>query len=198
MKETGVPFMGQFVPKLMDGSKTQTRRLIKGNELDLWRNGDHETKTFIDAFGDSRSIFDLSPYGGPGDRLWVRETWRPTGLLSFAKPDCTFACSRFSYRADDHQLDRDKTIPWRPSIHMPRWASRITLEITEVRVQRIQEISEEDARAEGWDMSNLRFGETYDGTRHAKEWFMRQWQKLYPGSWERNDWVWAYTFRRMK
>ena len=131
------------------------------------------------------------PHGQPGDQLWVRETWM------------AFEEDRIHYRADyafDPKGDEEAGITWRPSIFMPRWASRIQLEITDVRVQRVNDISELDAIDEGagatptahleWDGEpyeyRKRFHELWD-TINAKRGF----------GWDKNPWVWAITFKRI-
>ena len=132
------------------------------------------------------------PYGKPGDRLWVRETWHDA---SSSLHSCAL------YRADGIDLHWDK---WTPSIHMPRWASRITLEITSVRVERLQDISEADALAEGipsidtpgaWTLpipANPNLPAIYLGA------FCKLWESINgPGSWAANPWVWAIEFRRV-
>jgi len=143
-------------------------------------------------------VIGLCPYGLPGDRLWVRETWVSD------QHGCVH------YRADpgSYVVLDSWTTHWRPSIHMPRWASRITLEVTAVRVQRVQEISEEDAKAEG--AMYVDGGEIgHSGWRHdfkdvfatAKASFSHLWQVLNGRrgfGWEANPWVWCISFRRIK
>jgi hypothetical protein len=139
------------------------------------------------------------PFGQPGDQLWVRETWGIVPIL-----DCN--SDRVAYRSDyseacgENQLLAPAPKRWRPSIHMPRWASRITLEITAVRVERLHDISEEDAKAEG---VNVAFSETFAangigiGASRLKFWSL--WESIY-GTESRysNPWVWAIEFRRVK
>ncbi|WP_331693902.1 hypothetical protein [Pandoraea sputorum] len=166
VRERPVLFSAPMVRAILDGSKTQTRRVMKTQLVygdvcgifpswylptgpdsgTLWPNGKEQ-------------ILAMCPYGQPGQRLWVRETWSS----DFANH---YPCNRVRYAADvDRRLDievRDGVrgifspesnvfVPfrWRPSIHMPRWASRLTLEITGVRVERLNSISEADAHAEG-------------------------------------------------
>jgi hypothetical protein len=115
------------------------------------------------------------PYGQPGDRLWVREAWTDAGEITI-------------YRADTDGLCR-KNIRWKPSIHMPRKESRILLEITDVRIERLQDISSEDCHAEG----------SACGIEACIDIFARSWESLHgPGSWEKNPWVWVISFRRLK
>jgi hypothetical protein len=127
------------------------------------------------------------PFGYPGDRLWVCETWAPERERTGC-PDDTGTL----YRATDPGWDDEDTgLRWRPSIFMPRTASRILLKITDVRVQRLQDISQYDARAEGY-------------TPHSypllpKIWFRHTWSSIHgDSSWDANPWVWALTFRRLK
>jgi hypothetical protein len=148
----------------------------------------------------------------PGDMLWVRETWDWRDW-SWNK-DCRV---RIAYAADGEQADKTSPVGWRPtiynyerwrpSIHMPRWASRITLEVTGVRVERLHDISEEDARAEGVNEFPIRFqdqrGRIRQATYHRmaesnKEAFQRLWRSVYGGdSWDANPWVWVVEFRRL-
>ena len=159
-------------------------------------------------------------YGNPGDRLWVRETFVLESNFNIGSHLPPFDDGRpvrwvedeeFGrywqqphYRATDptpelYYPDReDGTVKWTPSIHMPRWASRITLEITDVRVERVRDISEGDAQREGWDMSNLPWGHCYDGTHHARDWFHELWDSIYGKQglwWDMNPWVWVLDFK---
>jgi hypothetical protein len=146
------------------------------------------------------------PYGSPGDRLWVRETHRFDGLdpRLALRSQCL---DEISYRADmtgDRSCD---DCAWRPSIHMPRWASRITLEITGVRVERLNEISILDSHAEGVGGT---YGETgiglgFTGLNHewdnktAVEQYQWLWESINgPRSWDLNPWVWVVEFKRVE
>ena len=140
-----------------------------------------------------------------GERLWVRETWQPF------HDDELWTCVR--YRADDarikptlwsneegawceHQADGDAG-PWRPSIHMPRWASRLTLEITDVRVERLQEISPGDAQREGIEgYAKLHNLGGYWTTAFARLWDELNAKRGY--SWDANPWIWAISFKRLE
>lgn len=132
----------------------------------------------------------LYPKWEPGDRLWVRETFQEvpaTGGCEWKHPSDGYTGVR--YRAT---WDRSHSCCWKPSIHMPRWASRITLEINDVRVQRLQEISEEDAIAEGAQCAGFPASLTNYGA------FGRLWQKINgPDSWSANPFVWAISFKRI-
>lgn len=206
MKERPILFSGPMVRALLAGTKTQTRRVVKLphlNPLGRWEalpwggpNGGRtrggETVPFQNVIGHSRTGEILGcPYGQPGDRLWVRETFAPltAGYAYFADP---------IWNAPP--ADR-----WRPSIHMPRAASRILLEVTGVRVERLQDISEADAQAEG--LLALSEGQdrtwTVDGaaaSEHelARDTYAWLWDEINgAGSWVRNDWVWVVEFRRI-
>ena len=204
-----------MVRALLDGRKTQTRRIVKprkdrsfGCEL-----APHEIAGEVNS-----GNFENCPYGQPGDRLWVREAWN----VGADKHNFYI-----EYRADNHiiprRLDRAKLSPmddavlekwqdklavWNPSIFMPRWASRITLEVVSVRVERLQEISYEDACAEGCELANIRFepdsnGETWEQTARRLRWPQRSFCQLWnsikgAGSWDANPWVWCVEFKRLE
>jgi hypothetical protein len=193
MKERPILFSGPMVRALLDGKKTQTRRLIKP-QPPHW----HWSRVREYAERDGLT-FQLPgqdywvkppPFGKPGDRLWVKETFvapvdgKPVyrASIPYGNLDCHFK-------------------PWRPSIFMPRKASRITLEITSIRVERLNDISEEDAKAEGaeiqketpggWVICGPRIGSYREGYR----WL---WEQINGAdSWDANPWVWAITFKRI-
>jgi hypothetical protein len=198
MKERPILFSAPMVRALLDGSKTQTRRVVKpqpsilAGELLCWKDN---------ALTDDQ-MAALCPYGQPGDRLWVRESWHQRGKFVFALPDSDkrswLGTREIAYSADAKRPGHD----WRsrPSIHMPRWASRITLEITEVRVERLQDISEDDALAEGCSSTAIvhEDGEDYTG-HYASEEYQDLWESINgPGSWDTNPWVWAVSFKRLE
>lgn len=220
MKERPILFSGAMARALLDGSKTQTRRVVKpkrvpdGNWMVETRGNRHEL-THWDNDTAETELIDC-PYGQPGDRLWVRETWR--GIVKTSAPwdDCTTydvahyvpdedECRRLEYAATFGEGAKG----WRPSIHMPRWASRITLEITEVRVERLQDISEADAMAEGitygptCDTEGRSGGFHWDRTREdedtyptAAQAYRQLWMGINgPGSWDANPWVWVVEFK---
>jgi hypothetical protein len=181
-----------MVRAILNGSKTQTRRVVKDRHI-----GQIDTSKLPGPAGWSRPM----PYGKPGDRLWVRETWqslhnqngeRLDGLDDWKKhPRECF------YRADESDPStRPMSGRWRPSIHMPRWASRITLEVTGVRVERLQDIIVADAMAEGVVecAPHLRGLEPCMDWRYAYE---DLWVSINgPGSWEANPLVWVVEFLR--
>lgn len=152
------------------------------------------------------------PYGVAGDKLWARETWATYQCMDKEPPRMTGEQSAFWYRADGEAcnlagLHSEVRGKWRPSIHMPRWASRITQTITEIRVQRVQEITEEDAIAEGVGSSEVckmlatpaGGGDPDSGYELALLQspllaYRDCWNEINgPESWERNPWVWAIT-----
>lgn len=168
MKERPILFSGPMVRAILSGAKTQTRRVVKGVALEWLAEG------FTPEFVASPDNY-VCPYGQSCDRLWVRETfWQPRDK------------SETLFKADGAILGCGK---WKPSIHMPRWASRITLEIVSVRVERLNDISEQDARAEGappLDATGYRGG------------FFHLWQSINGhDSLDANPWVWVVEFRRL-
>ncbi|HIF7652191.1 TPA: hypothetical protein ACX4IJ_001808 [Klebsiella pneumoniae] len=210
MTERGMIFNAEMVRALLDGRKTQTRRPVKfpvhdknlgcelaGNEL----AGELSAGNYLN-----------SAFGKPGDRIWVRETWNKYGGL-------------LTYRADHDWIDdmRKETVctaKWVPSIHMPRWASRILLEITDVRVERLNAISEEDAQREGvhtevWDQTVVArnyaardefFQFWSEDMPHYVEMnqlyrssFRSLWESIYGAEkWQANPWVWVIEFKRVE
>ena len=220
MKERPILFSAPMVRALLDGSKTQTRRIVKPQWADVDAVSqmpclDRYLKCVVS--GDSGIWEDehglnerrKCPYGVPGDRIWVRETWKLARYGYYGPPPASpedSASAMVQYRADDaKQLVpagdvkmAKMTGAWRPSIFMPRWASRLTLEVTAVRVERLQEISEEDAKAEGvradsWDYPV--------STRPATSAYRTLWDSLNAKrgyGWAVNPWVWKISFRRVQ
>jgi hypothetical protein len=207
-KERPILFSGPMVRALLEGRKTQTRRLVtvpwQGGRRTLpfapyWVEEDGRL-LFCDEAGEYHPWVDCThPYGVPGDRLWVRETWAP---VDRSPRRIHFAVDRASwlrvdtedgYRWDFRERWGSDCVPpsrLKPGIHMPRWASRITLEVTDVRVQRLQEISEDDVVAEGLDLIN--------GDRRKQDAYAELWDDLNGkrAPWKSNPWVWAISFRR--
>ncbi|ECW3128376.1 hypothetical protein F3Y86_24030 [Salmonella enterica] len=216
MKERGMIFNAEMVRAILDGKKTQTRRIMaiqpEHSELGLRRvidskNGRDNGKYFwsqSDARGlKMRSKVFGCPYGEVGDRIWVRETYQGPlfdyeHMESYLEDSSKFYKPEFCvYRADGkpapefYDADDNLHCGWRPSIHMPRWASRITLEITGVRVERLNSITESDAEAEG--VTDTGFGDLLvDGYRYL-------WKSIYgEESWAANPWVWVIEFKRVE
>ena len=215
-------FSAPMIRALLDGQKTQTRRIVKPQPP-----RDHSPlvvgrfcPTVIDRWGEElpgEEVFGVTtesgewclpcPYGQPGDLLWVKETFQPILTPYFDPPDSEWATGKgyqVLYMATDKAVvyvDRDDNVTERrkPSTHMPRWASRLTLRITDVRVQRVQEISEADAEAEGGSPYAPIYGDTGGYSRRElelyKQGFKQLWQSIHgPDSWSANLYVWALTF----
>jgi hypothetical protein len=194
LKERPILFSAPMVRALLAGTKTQTRRVCKPQPIaDARFVGGHYLPATKRNPGQEISVeapyvHIACPYGQRGDRLWVRETWR----RDIDKID---GARLVQYRADDAIVEAPRTyfdLPsagWIPSIHMPRWASRITLEVTGVRVELLQEISEADAISEG---TPFPCGGWVGG-------YQKLWESIHgPGSWEANPWVWVVEFKRVE
>lgn len=207
MKERPILFSGPMVRALLDGRKTQTRRVVKG-ELDVHENGSWTYWTgrkrgHIGSGGTRwtpEALANWSPYGAPGDRLWVRERWglnhyKYERLIPKQRPD-DLDDDHLCYYATEGDPEICHELRWKPSIHMPRWASRTLLEIPEVRVERLNDISEDDAIAEGlqWvapGMWSVDWNLPIIGEDPRKV-YGELWERIHgPGSWAANPWVWA-------
>ncbi|ENZ8440954.1 hypothetical protein ACHA9J_005035 [Klebsiella oxytoca] len=226
MKERGMIFNAEMVRAILDGRKTQTRRPVKfpvhdknlgcelaGNEL----AGELSAGNYLN-----------SAFGKPGDRIWVRETWgvvsheldedgriqpwtpnRPATAIHEMPFGNGYYSGHAIYAADgdftwgDDDGYEDGRSCWKPSIHMPKAASRILLEITDVRVERLNSISQEDAQAEGMELTGWR--PTYsDPDSGGEAWtpydnFAQLWESIYgEESWKANGWVWVISFKRVE
>lgn len=231
VKERPILFSGEMVRATLEGRKTQTRRVCK-------RGPDVATTGTVYKYGDIW-VPDKCPYGQPGDRLWVRETWKPgawrdDGRIAIdykASPELTHTpwvtlpddgtgenVNDLFIKWTDELIDKG-SIPdedgvhhweagqspfnWRSSIFMPRWASRILLEITEVRVERLQEISEDDSIAEGIETWNCYFKDyskpdsNPGWLRDPIESYRTLWDSINGKShpWDSNPWVWVIEFK---
>ncbi|GAL58478.1 hypothetical protein EV102420_11_00480 [Pseudescherichia vulneris NBRC 102420] len=218
MKERGMIFNGEMVRAILDGRKTQTRRIIKDCSVgrDPISKFIQIGKKFIGCYPEDvpELIRECCPFGAVGDRIWVRETWADVNHDG---------CPAVAYRADGevrdlHEDDGDEDDPrlekywfaawypdlisgtegkWTPSIHMPRWASRITLEITDVRVERLNGISDENARAEGCAGGHDSIPDYhYSATPH--EHFRHVWTSIYGEEGWSLAWVWVIEFKRVE
>ncbi|HHG0639762.1 TPA: hypothetical protein ACPUGF_002950 [Klebsiella pneumoniae] len=214
MKERGMIFNGEMVRAILDGRKTQTRRPIKWKQTRFTEIGEREDGSKWPWSEDAEHACDFwhpCPFGAVGDRIWVRETW-----------------ARYNIDQNSHDMAYRATTPedwpeegrWRPSIHMPRWASRILLEITNVRVERLNAISEEDAQREGvhtevWDQTVVArnyaardefFQFWSEDMPHYVEMnqlyrssFRSLWESIYGAeNWLANPWVWVIEFKRVE
>lgn len=203
MKERPILFSAPMVRAILSGAKTQTRRPAPVREP---RPGVFEITRGVHLVGNEAAVredwlkYMTNPYGMPGDRLWVRETWAHDAEslddLRAMVEDIVMGsnCGPY-YRAD--AVHENSGLTWRPSIHMPRWASRITLEITDVRVQRLQDISEDDAKAEGVDPYEWPGGPARPNAREA---FRELWDRINGkrATWDSNPWVWVVSFQRVE
>lgn len=195
MKERPIIFGADSVRAILAGRKSQTRRVIRP---DWWRCWDPEDEH------DQRLAAACSPYGHTGDRLWVRETWKPTHSRVCSDTYVRYAAND-ERRVVEHQLTGSMTDRWRPPIFMPRWASRLMLRVDSVRVERLQEISEADAIAEGaahawlpgWPIAD--FGRDAGTARPTAVWpFQELWDSINGkrAPWASNPFVWVVTFTR--
>ncbi|ECG8601167.1 hypothetical protein FNH69_22160 [Salmonella enterica subsp. salamae] len=198
MKERGMIFNAEMVRAILDGRKTQTRRPIKWKQTrftEMAERDDGSLWPWAEDCERGGDIWFTCPFGEVGDRIWVRETWAEAGASA---PDLKL------YRANypDHVPAHYENVPpaeeirWTPSIHMPRWASRITLEITDVRVERLNAISEEDAQAEGVQPACYEITPPEAAYRVS---FGEVWRGIYgEESWAANPWVWVIKFKRVE
>ncbi|HDZ0557824.1 TPA: hypothetical protein RRU08_003758 [Klebsiella pneumoniae] len=235
MKEHGMIFNGEMVWAILDGRKTQTRRIMKPQPEPCPHGGhwwpSNVFKTMLHVEEEMQNgkggwgglVGDACPFGDVGDRIWVREAYRfpaslddvsPTGVgemavaTGYRKPWAptfyeftgTFSDGWKGFETPPKVSDAGKL---RPSIHMPRWASRILLEITDVRVERLNAISQEDAQAEGMELTGWR--PTYSDPDSGGEVmtpydnFAELWSSIYGDeSWKANPWVWVISFKRVE
>jgi hypothetical protein len=250
MKERPILFSAPMVRAILDGSKTQTRRVAPIADLDIKLHGrdmvswgvsfSKPTKGVLASYSGGKFSDDqarriiasqFNPYGQPGDRLWVKENYRFTNDLDrYSASQIAQLCLDAGYKspwapihfeADGQRKNWEHTstpqhegVPvagkLRPNIFMPRWASRIDLEITGVRVERLQDISEEDAIAEGverhpdfptmWKRGPLHGDQnTMTNTAFPRLAYRSIWEQISgPESWDANPWVWVIEFRRIK
>ena len=238
MKERPILFSGEMVRAILDGRKTQTRRIVKHQPDERQRNiilSRHVLKEYLKEKGLWQLVKETScPYGKPQDQLWVRENFKVIAFdegapAQFSPDDFEEAFAVIEYQ--DGQQQRVEGLVYNqctdagevdeisqasrafqkksvPSIHMPRWASRIELLIKDIRVERLQDISEEDAKAEGvYNLGTKRKPEycieiaPFTGFRSSKavECFRELWTSINgPESWDANPWVWVVDFERIQ
>ena len=239
MRERPILFSAPMVRAILDGSKTQTRRAIKQQPVPdpMWGGGfkivSKAVTVALEAFNRSRGVPRGNdptpcPYGKPGERLWVREKFQPIFADGFDHSSSPYPDYEtgygyaISYPATDgivEWIDGDDNITdrCRPSIHMPRWASRILLEIVSVRVERLNDIGADDAASEGIENKNFPTGGDdyqdywldYSRSKHDADgwpWFLGDpitsfrtlWESINgEGSWRENPWVWVVEFKRI-
>lgn len=225
--EKSIPFNTEMVKAILEGRKTSTRRIIKPQPAHrqfggfVYDSGDKKLigqAMFINSFpaiGENAADYAKPPYQ-QGDILWVRETFNTNPVQEYIDK----TAPRYVYKATDIEFDGG----WKPSIHMPKSAARIFLKVTNVKVQKIQDISQEEARAEGiqwitkdgtvfkyftscdaWEDYHRKNKKKYLGTpwqdmpKTAKEAFKILWDSCYywPKSWDANPWVWVIEFEKV-
>lgn len=216
IKARPILFSAEMVRAILAGRKKQTRRVINpqpnawvgrtqervGVPYKSTQKKPHKNLFIWEEDNGDRYEPIKCPYGQPGDRLYVRETWANLNA------DFPTVAPHFVYRADNQDHG---PVTWRPSIHMPRAASRIILEITDIRVERVQDISEPDAMAEGcamlakhpgndgWISAHKGVTPTLEEGYSYREGFLFLWQVIYGmDSLKSNPWVWAITFKRIQ
>lgn len=199
MKERPVIFNSEMVRAILSGRKTQTRRIVKSDCMDIGEKDDGSRWPWRehDEGGD---YWYPCPFGQVGDRLWVRETFMD--LTGTGIEATTGKFEGFAYRANTpagsygDEVRKEYGLKWTPSLHMPRKACRILLEITAVRVERLNDISEEDAKAEGVAPSQHIITPPEALYRVG---FLKLWQSIYGEErWRASPWVWVIEFRRVE
>ena len=227
MRERPILFSGPMVRAILSGAKTATRRLVKPQPpSNCVRPMAYEGVWTWEFLRHGVHVGPVCPYGAPGDALWVRETHALVPRTAYAQSE---GVQQTTNPTDPDQAavyregwERSAPGKWRPSIHMPRWASRITLRVTSVRVERVQDISDEDARAEGVQpfgrSQRAVYGMTLEGvgpvypapaadiiaggeswTTSAARSFRGLWESINGAeSWESNPFVWVVGFERVE
>lgn len=218
--ERPILFSGTMIKAILENRKTQTRRIVKPQPTEPLRPMVSILKQEVhwchtappEEQGPSRGVIEYSngrtadlsalkvkswkcPHGQPGDRLWVKETW----ARNYNQLSDDFVERSVVYAADGVRASENGTpLPWEPSIHMPRWASRITLEIQEVRVERLQDISIDDAIAEGV-FCDFEPSDGHGFRSEARNLFRDLWDSMYAdrAPWSSNPFVWAISFARL-
>ncbi|EBV5225938.1 hypothetical protein DO700_23430 [Salmonella enterica subsp. enterica serovar Litchfield] len=211
MKERGMIFNAEMVNAILSGRKTQTRRPIKWKQTrftEIAERDDGSLWPWAEDCERGGDIWFACPYGEIGDRIWVRETWQVihdhidesshveyrTYAPSIPKEKDRYWHTVYAEHFGDESRE-ERGFPWRPAIHMPRWASRILLEITDVRVERLRDLSEEDAKSEGIIPSA---GGVLPGWEYRIN-FRDLWMDIYgTDNWEANPWVWVIEFKRVE
>lgn len=223
MTERPIIFKAHDIRAILDGRKTQTRQVVKPQPTQCSSgkfNWSNSGRSIAGASIADIAEFAKCPFGQPGDRLWGREKHFINDYRGARVPEDERADTELVYAATDmdyvRNLEDDEGFAWRPSIHMPRWASRITLEVTGVRVERLQDISEDDAIDEGlhrieigsgyrtlysatpatWAQVMEQEADAYDDPRAA---YRELWEQVNgTGSWDANPWVWVIAFKRVE
>jgi hypothetical protein len=183
----------EMVQAVVAGRKTMTRRIVKGHALN-WIERDGFTPEFV---SDPKNY--LSPFGYPGDLLWVRETWGAEQLPQ--PPEGDWDKIIYRWKASE---EPDPASRWKPSIHMPKEAARIWLQIGSLHIEKLQDISESDAVMEGVEMDGMNWFRDYQINdtaipfqfMDARQSFRSLWSSIYGGvNWNKNPWVWVVEFK---
>ena len=221
MKETPILFTAEMVRAIRDTRKTQTRRVMKPQPIDNVSNGvwypkpnpDNAKHYAHEEHFKKGVVIDFCPYGNPGDLLWVKETWNAGMIMGYSQGEpeiipwshCTkeerktFPVNQVFYKADD---DLSKSGPWVSSLFMPKWASRIKLEITDIGVERLQDMSHNDWLTDFCPdlFQQGRALASFIGTENRIEMAKEFWDSIngakYP--WEANPWCWVVSFKLIK
>lgn len=242
VKERPILFNGAMVRAILSGAKTQTRRVMKpqpeptSSDYPMpghrWPSKAHQTMLHVET--EMQKLTGLAghacPFGQPGDRLWVRETWMPgyyheadhedgpqVSIIHRANnAEVTVAAPSYELAEQwerEFSEDGDEAPPWRPSIHMPRWACRLVLEITSVRVERLQALPEADWEAEGisfcMEHPSTAAGHAFNEAEHyaiagvsmrgtPEDHGMRAQFAEQGLDWDSNPWVWVIEFKRIE
>lgn len=198
MKEHPILFSTPMVKALLNGNKTMTRRATGLDKVNQSPNNYYYQSLFFGETGRetfanpaTRDTVEVKcPYGQPGDLLWVRESCQHTKILNLHPTDENYG---FVYKADDQPWQDMEGWKWKPSIHMPKAAARFWLRITDIRIERLHDITEEDAKAEGAEYLLWR-GVTKDSQSYRNG-FTSIWLSINgDASWNKNPWVWVVSF----
>lgn len=211
-EERPIIFQGGMVRAILDGRKTQIRRIVKPAPYDncqrIIQHGDEWLQVLLNGEDHELTLGDVSkrlkcPYGIPGDRIWVKEAWCSDRQVDDVKPKELSKGEPIVYCADgtwrtygSHLVNCGHK---RPSIFMMRWMSRIDLKITNIRLERLQDVSEEDAGAEGCPIPPEKRKQYADRNDTARAWYKSLMNQIHgPGTWDANPWVWVIEFERMQ
>ncbi|HCN35600.1 MAG TPA: hypothetical protein DIS99_13455 [Acinetobacter johnsonii] len=206
MKERPILFSAPMVTAILEGRKTQTRRVVKSDLIINQAEFECGNRPHVIRSEPSLQYWveNGCPFGQVGDHLWVRETFMDLSGTGVEHRDSEGKLQKYAYATDcprgshSDELRKDFGLKWKPSIHMPRWASRILLEITGIRVERLQSISDEDAKAEGFDYSTHPSAIEMGYAIGAKTNFRHTWEQIYgANAWNKNPWVWVVEFKKL-
>lgn len=190
MSERSILFPDEMVRAILDGRKTQTRVPLRKQPLDILPMNEPNKWIALMSREPNHGLVVDCRYGVPDDQLWVREAWSIDPNDYMPDTDLEWTRQHVAYRADDPEA-KPTHWGWRPSTHMPRWASRLSLTIKSVRVERLQDISEVGAQAEGCVLPPQKFSWS-----ECRLWFRAVWDASYKKrySWDSNPWVWVVGF----